>query len=147
MLCDHCNFPEARAVIEDILAMTEATCGPEHPQVAIALDKLTQVLISLGDFSLARSTAERALKINETTLGPHHVKVASNLLQLARVLKEQNELAAIFKPGLCSFVVYYSFIPGLHSSDLRYISQVYADLVYVSFMLSRSHLYLTRLVA
>ena len=72
MLCLHAKFPEARTMFEDLVAMMETTYGPEHPQVAIALDKLAPVLLALGDFSLARSTAERALKINETALGPHH---------------------------------------------------------------------------
>ena len=64
----------------------QAAHGPaEHPQVAVALNQLAQVLCFLGDFPLARSTAERAVKINEAVLGPQHPEVATSLYQLARV--------------------------------------------------------------
>ena len=38
------KYPEARVSFERLVAMTEAAHGPEHPQVAVALNQLAQVL-------------------------------------------------------------------------------------------------------
>ena len=74
--------------------MMEAVHGPEHPQVAVALNQMAQVLCFLGNFYLARSTAERALKINETVLCPHHLDTVLSIFELGRVMLEQNDLGA-----------------------------------------------------
>jgi hypothetical protein len=88
------KYPEARALLECLVAMMEAVHGSEHPQVAVALNQMAQVLCFLGNFYLARSTAERALKINETVLCPHHLDTAFSIFELGRVMLEQNDLGA-----------------------------------------------------
>jgi tetratricopeptide (TPR) repeat protein len=74
--------------MERALAIDEAALGPHHPDVAIDLNNLGQLLHALGDFPTARPLMERAFSIFEAALGPDHpnTKIASN--NLAQLLQE-----------------------------------------------------------
>lgn len=77
--------------MERALAISEATLGTEHPDVAIRRNNLGIVLRELGDLEGARVGYKRALVIGEAALGPDHPEVAtyrSNLNGVLQVLRE-----------------------------------------------------------
>jgi hypothetical protein len=49
----------SRAAFQRVLAITEAACGPDHPEVAKALDNLAVVQQRLGEFGDARASIKR----------------------------------------------------------------------------------------
>jgi tetratricopeptide (TPR) repeat protein len=59
------QLTDARALLERALAIDEAVYGPDHPEVAAALNSLAQILRGLGDVAGARPLQERALAIDE----------------------------------------------------------------------------------
>jgi hypothetical protein len=65
-----------RPLAERALAITEAAYGPDHPDVAVRLNNLAQILQALGQLAAARPLAERALAIDEAAYGPDHPTVA-----------------------------------------------------------------------
>jgi len=83
----------AKVAAERALATSEALYGPEHPQVATALNNLGVVLRGLGDLAGARAAFERALAIKEAVYGPNHPEVAGTLTNLGDVLEELGDLA------------------------------------------------------
>ena len=82
----HARLDEARYLQERALTIIEATYGPDHPDVAAALNNLALILQDLGDPAAARPLLERALTIAETTYGPDHPIVATRLNNLAMIL-------------------------------------------------------------
>jgi len=61
----HARFADAKALLERALAIDEAAHGPDHPDVATALNNLAQILRDLGQPEAARPLQERALAIDE----------------------------------------------------------------------------------
>ena len=59
------DLASARAALERALAIDEAVYGPEHPEVATAVNNLGGVLYAQGDLAGARASFERALAIWE----------------------------------------------------------------------------------
>src|SRR5262245_2517237 len=57
----HARLNEARPLFERALAIPEAAYGPDHPEVATALNNLAFILRDLGDLVAARPLQERAL--------------------------------------------------------------------------------------
>ena len=52
------------------LAIDETSCGPDHPDVAIDLNNLAQLLQATNRLAEAEPLMRRALAIDETELGP-----------------------------------------------------------------------------
>jgi tetratricopeptide (TPR) repeat protein len=61
----------------------EKTFGPNHPDLALPLNDLGNLLLDAGDHEAARTLLERALEIRERALGPDHAGVAEVLQSLA----------------------------------------------------------------
>ena len=85
-------FDEAQDAYERALAIFEAAHGPEHPEVAVAVNNLGRVLQDRGDFDGAQAAFERALAINEAAHGPEHPEVAINVNNLGGVLRDKDDL-------------------------------------------------------
>jgi tetratricopeptide (TPR) repeat protein len=81
----------ARPLLHRALHIDEITHGPDHPEVATALNNLAGVLRKLGEPGTARPLLQRALHINETAYGPEHPEVAATLNNLAGVLRDLGE--------------------------------------------------------
>ena len=79
---------EARALMEEALALDETRLGPAHPKVAGSLASLGLLIKDGGDPMTARLLFERALQIYETTLGDRHPHVASVSNSLGVVLED-----------------------------------------------------------
>ena len=66
--------------------------GPDHPQVALGLNNLADLLTAQNKIDEAEPLFRRALEIWETQLGENHPHVASGLFNIASLLKKQNKL-------------------------------------------------------
>jgi TolB-like protein/class 3 adenylate cyclase/Tfp pilus assembly protein PilF len=84
---------QAAELFRDALAIRERALGPEHPDTAMSLNDLADLLRDQGDFTGARPLHERALAIREKALGPDHPDTATSLNNLAILLKAQGDFA------------------------------------------------------
>jgi tetratricopeptide (TPR) repeat protein len=87
------EYAQAKRMFERALAIDEAALGPNHPDVAIEMINLSNVLREQGDLAGAKTLIERALAIDEAALGPNHPDVATDLNNLSLVLRAQGDLA------------------------------------------------------
>jgi tetratricopeptide (TPR) repeat protein len=87
----HRQHSGARPLLERALRIQEAAHGPDHPNVAAALNSLALTLGNLGELSAARPLLERALRIGEAAHAPDDPVVATTLINLAWVLSELGE--------------------------------------------------------
>lgn len=91
------DYRAARGVLQSALAMVEAAHGPDHVEVAYALNALGYLLHSQpdpdpGELAAARSYHERALRISQASLGAQHEDVGRTLNNLGHVLYLQGDL-------------------------------------------------------
>jgi hypothetical protein len=63
-------------LIHRALAIDEKSLGPEHPNVAIRLGNLAQLLQATNRLTEAEPLMRRALAIDEKSFGAEHPKVA-----------------------------------------------------------------------
>jgi tetratricopeptide (TPR) repeat protein/predicted Ser/Thr protein kinase len=75
----------AKELVEQALALQEATLGPEHPGLASNLSILARAHQATGDYDQAEALYERALAISRDTLGPEHPILALDLNSLGNV--------------------------------------------------------------
>jgi CHAT domain-containing protein/Tfp pilus assembly protein PilF len=110
MLCEECFKmqvmgppAEAQTSIERALAIRERVLGPDHRDVAIALNGLGRLYRRRGENIKAESLFQRSLVILEKTGGPEHPAVAPSLNNLAHLYRSQGDYAraeALFKRAL-----------------------------------------------
>jgi len=74
------------------LAIDEASYGPDHPDVAIDLNNLAQ-LLQATDRLARRSADAPGAAIDEASYGPDHPMVAIRLNNLAQLLQATDRLA------------------------------------------------------
>lgn len=86
------DYAGALETFERVLALAEATYGPDHPYVGISVGNLGSVQQDLGNLEEARAAFERAVSIAEAALGPDHPNVAIGVNNLGKVLHEQGDL-------------------------------------------------------
>ena len=84
---------EAEPLYRRALAITEKSLGPDHPNVATALNNLAGLLRATNRLSQAEPLYRRALTIDEKSFGPHHPEVAADLNNLAGWLAAANRLS------------------------------------------------------
>jgi tetratricopeptide (TPR) repeat protein len=87
-LWQRADYRQARTLHERALSIREARLGPNHPDTALSLTNLANVLGDQGDLDTARSLYERALTIYETRLGPDHPDTVRMRRNLAAVVEE-----------------------------------------------------------
>jgi len=73
---DQGKYAEALPVFERALRIEETTLGPDHPDIATALNNLATLNYYLGANDTAESFYIRALEIYETSYGKDHPFVA-----------------------------------------------------------------------
>ena len=111
LLEDQGSYAEAQPLYERSLVIREKTFGPEHPNVALALNNLAVFLKGQGFYAEARPLYERALAIREKSLGPEHPFVASSLNNLAMLLEELDSYAeaqSLYQQSLHSALIHLS---------------------------------------
>jgi tetratricopeptide (TPR) repeat protein len=87
------RFAEALPLYERALRIEEAVLGPDHTDVASALNEVGRVLSDLGRAAEALPLQERALRIDEAALGPNHPSVATDLNEVGRALRDLGRVA------------------------------------------------------
>ena len=75
-----------------MLALTEKTLGPDHPDVASALNNLAVLCRDQGRYAEAEPLFQRALAIAEKALGLDHPDISVRLGNLALVYEAQAPL-------------------------------------------------------
>ncbi len=88
-LHDQAAYAEAGPLYERALAIWEKALGPDHPDVARALDNLARLYRAQGAYERAEPLFERALAIREEALGPGHPDMATTLSNLAGLYRAQ----------------------------------------------------------
>jgi tetratricopeptide (TPR) repeat protein len=83
---------ESEPQLRRALAIAEASHGPDHPNVAICLNNLAELLRTANRLTEAEPLYRRALAIDEASYGPDHSNVAVSLNNLALLLHATNRL-------------------------------------------------------
>ena len=78
---DQGRYAEAEPLYKRALAIQEKALGPDHPDVATALNNLAVLYRHQGRYAEAEPLYKRALAIEEKALGPDHPDVASDAEQ------------------------------------------------------------------
>jgi tetratricopeptide (TPR) repeat protein len=84
---------EAEPLYRRAIRVGEVALGPEHPNVASALNNLAQLLNATNRLEEAEPLLRRALAIDEKNFGADHPNVARDLNNLAWLLQHTNRLA------------------------------------------------------
>jgi tetratricopeptide (TPR) repeat protein len=87
------QYLSAIPLAERALDIQEKALGPDHPDVATALNNLASLYRYDGQLALAESLYRRALNIDERALGPDHAAVARDLSNLASLYDSENRFA------------------------------------------------------
>ncbi len=88
MLYERGQYSEAVRVAEDALKVAEKTFGPDHPDLAMSLNKLALLYLVQGKYAESEPLQKRALAIFEKALGLDHPDVATVCENLARCYRE-----------------------------------------------------------
>ena len=75
----HGNYPAAHTDAQELERMVKARVGADHPDYAVALNKLAIVYWRQGKYSEAEGLHKRALAIREKALGANHLDVGQTL--------------------------------------------------------------------
>ena len=93
----------AEAAFAEALAAMEETLGPNHADLALALNNLALVHYTQGRYDDAEPLYRRALAIDEKALGKDHASVTTDLNNLGLLYKKQErfkEAEPLFKRAL-----------------------------------------------
>jgi tetratricopeptide (TPR) repeat protein len=80
---------EAEASLRELLGDLEVTVGPDHPEVAVALNNLAALLQARGAMAEAETLYRRVIAIKEAAFGDDSPTLAVPLNNLATVLRSQ----------------------------------------------------------
>jgi len=97
------RFQEAEPLYRRAIAIDEKAYGPDHPEVATALNNLALLLKTTNRLAEAEPLYHRALAIDEKALGPDHPNVAirlNNLAELLRVTSRYTEAEPLIRRAL-----------------------------------------------
>ena len=87
------RYSEATPLAQRTLTIREKALGPDHSEVAAALNNLAELYRVQGRYADAESLHKRALTIREQALGPDHPDVALSLNNLAGIYQAQGRYA------------------------------------------------------
>src|SRR5262245_7316823 len=87
------KYDEALALAQRALEFCERKFGPDHREVAAALQSLAILYAIKSEYAKAEPLFQRALLIVEKALGPDHLEVAVSLNNLAILYKSKGEYA------------------------------------------------------
>jgi eukaryotic-like serine/threonine-protein kinase len=85
------DYEEADALSRDVLRRERATFGPEHPEVARALDNRATILLGKGDPGGAEALYREASPLWGRLFGPEHPNLALNLSGLGLARQQQGD--------------------------------------------------------
>jgi tetratricopeptide (TPR) repeat protein len=105
------------------VAELEAELGPEHPDVAFALNNLADLLRREGSYAEAHLLFEQSLAIWEKSFGSEHPDVARALNNFAGLLKDQGSYAEarpLYEQGLRGTLNHLSLNMGSMTETERF---------------------------
>ncbi len=79
------NLAEARATLEQALALREKSVPDDLVGLSITLDKLAGVQKQLGEYEAARGYQRRAIEVATQRFGGHHAKVGALIFNLGLI--------------------------------------------------------------
>ncbi len=95
------KYARAEPLAKRELAIYETVLGPEHPDVALGLDRLAGLYTVMGRYSQAESLAKRALAIWDKNLDPRFPNEAlDTLAELYHVQGRHAEAESFYKRSL-----------------------------------------------
>jgi tetratricopeptide (TPR) repeat protein len=89
------QFRGAEPLMRRALAVVEQSYAPDHPNVAVYLNNLAQLLQDTNRMAEAEPLMRRALAIDEQSYGANHPGVARDLNNLASLLQVTNRMAEV----------------------------------------------------
>jgi tetratricopeptide (TPR) repeat protein len=92
-LRDARKYEEALLIVERSREIRERVLGPEHRDLADALNSLATLYWRKGEYAKAEPLYERALVIREKVLGPEHPEVGAVLHNIANVCADTGNYA------------------------------------------------------
>ena len=87
------EYTKAEAMHREALKLATKSYGPEHPEVASALDNVSVLLYRQGKVAEAEALERKVLAMRIKTLGKDHPQVAMSLINLAEFLRVEGKLA------------------------------------------------------
>lgn len=93
----------AEPLLRKSLALRQRESGARHPETAVTMNNLANVLLAEGKLVEAERLQREALAILEAALGPHHPRVGVSCSNLGDVLRAKGDLAgatALYKRTL-----------------------------------------------
>ncbi len=94
LLRDMAAYGDARAVLEQAVALSQAASGPVHGDVAVTFNNLGLVLLDSGDYEGAKRQLERSLEISTEVWGPDHPNHIYTLQNLASTVRRLGDFDA-----------------------------------------------------
>jgi CHAT domain-containing protein/Tfp pilus assembly protein PilF len=97
------NYDGALRLVERALEIRERVLGPDHPEVAAAINGLGVLYRQKGEYPKSEQLTRQALEMREKALGPDHPLVADSLNNLAILHSELGDYAkaeALFRRAL-----------------------------------------------
>jgi CHAT domain-containing protein/tetratricopeptide (TPR) repeat protein len=125
------SYSEADSLMTRILRVKEKALGPEHPDIALALDNLAGLREREWKHRETVPLRERALAIREKTLDPLHHDLAQSVMTLAHHynhLGRYAEAEPLYKRALDLRIQIYE--PHIEDSEraTKYLAQAYDNL-------------------
>jgi CHAT domain-containing protein/Tfp pilus assembly protein PilF len=87
------KYDEALPLAGRARGIRERLLGPEHPDVAAAINVQATLYYYKGEYTEAEPLYQRALSILEKSLGPEHLDVANTLNDIALLSQDSGDLA------------------------------------------------------
>ncbi|MEO7092706.1 MAG: tetratricopeptide repeat-containing protein kinase family protein, partial [Polyangiales bacterium] len=85
------KLAEAEPLLRKALAVMERTQGPDHPEIAIAMAALSELLMRKGASKDGYDLAVRSYEMSERIYGPSHPETAKSLFNVASALSDQGK--------------------------------------------------------
>ncbi len=85
------KLAEAEPLLRKTLAVMVRTQGPDHPEIAVALAALSELLMRKGASKEGYELAVRSYEMDERIYGPHHPETAKSLFNVANALSDQGK--------------------------------------------------------
>jgi tetratricopeptide (TPR) repeat protein len=86
------KFSQAIPLAQRALSIRESALGPDHPDVATALNTLAELYVAQHRYAEAEPLYRRSLAIQEMALGPNHPNVAQARQQLLQLRLRETTL-------------------------------------------------------
>jgi len=85
------DYPAARKLAEEALALRRKTVQPPHLQISQALNNLGMVFYRLKDYDAAEPLFKESLSMNRQLFVEPHPEIAANLSNLAQVARDRGD--------------------------------------------------------